>query len=461
MKNKFYITTAIAYVNAEPHIGFALELLQADVLARHHRLMGDDTYFLTGTDEHGSKIAQAAEKHGKDTQLFVDEIAQTFIDLTKKLNISNDDFIRTSDRVRHWPAAQKIWQKLAESGDLYKKDYEGLYCVGCEANKKKSDLEDGLCPIHKTEPQLVKEKNWFFKLSKYTGVIKEKIEKDELKIVPTSKKGEILNLLDDAEDVSFSRPTATLKWGIPVPGDDTQTMYVWTDALTNYISALGYPEDPKFSQYWPVDVHLIGKDILRFHAMYWPAILLSAGVELPKSIYVHGFVTAEGEKMSKSLGNVIDPNQLIEKYGVDVTRYFLLREIPSDDDGDFSFKKLEDRYNGDLANGLGNLVQRLVNEFKLHEVLGNFIFSRIAIANRFIDTNKPWEVIKNNPAEFLEIMTVLAAMIHNISWRLQPFMPETSQKIFAVFGDSGERQIQDNYKFLIKKGAGLFPRLQQ
>lgn len=500
MKNKFYITTAIAYVNAEPHIGFALELLQADVLARYHRLMGDDTYFLTGTDEHGSKIAQTAEKHGKDTQLFVNEIAQTFIDLTKKLNISNDDFIRTSDQKRHWPAAQKIWQKLAESGDLYKKDYEGLYCVGCEANKKKSDLEDGLCPIHKTEPQLVKEENWFFKLSKYTGAIKEKIEKDELKIVPASKKGEILNLLDDAEDVSFSRPVTTLKWGIPVPGDDTQTMYVWTDALTNYISALGYPEDPKFSQYWPADVHLIGKDILRFHAMYWPAILLSAGVELPKAIYVHGFVTAEGEKMSKSLGNVIDPNQLIEKYGVDVTRYFLLREIPSDDDGDFSFKKLEDRYNSDLANGLGNLVQRvatliesklggemiyeeevvakevsenleikgffdesdydqLINGFKLHEVLGNFVFSRIAIANRFIDTNKPWEAVKNNPAEFLEIMTVLVAMIHNISWWLQPFMPETSQRIFNIFGDSGEKEIPENYKFVIKKGGGLFPRI--
>jgi len=503
MKNKFYITTAIAYTNAEPHIGFALELLQADVLARYHRLIGDETYFLTGTDEHGSKIAQAAEKHGKDTQVFVDEIAETFIDLTKKLNISNDDFIRTSDQKRHWPAAQKIWQKLAERGDLYKKDYEGLYCVGCESLKKKSDLDNGLCPIHKTEPQVVKEENWFFRLSKYTAIIKEKIQNDELKIVPDSRKNEIINLLDDAEDVSFSRPTSTLKWGIPVPGDDTQTMYVWTDALTNYISAIGYVDKTEqFKKLWPADVHLIGKDILRFHAMYWPAILLSVGIDLPKAIYVHGFVTADGEKMSKSLGNVIDPKHLIEKYGVDVTRYFLLREIPSDSDGDFSYKKLEDRYNGDLANGLGNLVQRvatlieskldgelvykkevvakevgenpeikeffdesgygqLVKEFKLHEVLSNFIFSRIAIANRFIDTNKPWEIIKNNPAEFLEIMTVLTAMIHNISWWLQPFMPETSQKIFDVFGDSGERQIQDNYKFLIKKGTGLFPRLQQ
>jgi methionyl-tRNA synthetase len=503
MKNKFYITTAIAYTNAEPHIGFALELLQADVLARYHRLTGDETYFLTGTDEHGSKIAQAAEKHGKDTQEFVDEIAQLFINLCSKLNISNDDFIRTSDKKRHWPAAQKIWQKLASKGDLYKKDYEGLYCVGCESLKKRSDLEDGLCPIHKTEPQVVKEENWFFKLSRYTSAIKDKIERDELKIVPTSRKNEIINLLDDAEDVSFSRPIASLKWGIPVPGDDTQIMYVWADALTNYISAIGYyDETEQFNKLWPANVHLIGKDILRFHAMYWPAILLSADIKLPEAIYVHGFVTAEGEKMSKSLGNVIDPNHLIEKYGLDVTRYFLLREIPSDDDGDFSYKKLEERYNGDLANGLGNLVQRVatliesklsgeliyrkgvvekeisenpeiqtffdeadfhkfINEFKLHEVLGSFIFSRIAIANRFIDTNKPWEVIKNNPEQFLEIMTTLVAMIHNIAWWLQPFMPDTSQKIFDIFGDKGEKNISENHKFLIKKGEGLFPRLNQ
>jgi len=498
MKNKFYITTAIAYTNAEPHIGFALELLQADVLARYHRLIGDETYFLTGTDEHGSKIAQAAEKHGKDTQVFVDEIAETFIDLTKKLNISNDDFIRTSDQKRHWPAAQKIWQKLAERGDLYKKDYEGLYCVGCESLKKKSDLDNGLCPIHKTEPQVVKEENWFFRLSKYTAIIKEKIQNDELKIVPDSRKNEIINLLDDAEDVSFSRPTSTLKWGIPVPGDDTQTMYVWTDALTNYISAIGYADETEqFKKLWPADVHLIGKDILRFHAMYWPVILLSVGIDLPKAIYVHGFVTADGEKMSKSLGNVIDPKHLIEKYGVDVTRYFLLREIPSDGDGDFSYKKLKDRYNGDLANGLGNLVQRVatliadklngeliydknivedefiqeilddrtyhvaINEFRLHNCLEE-IWRKIGLANAYIDNHKPWQLLKDKPGDFTRCMTSLFAMIYHIDWLLLPFMPETASKISSKFGFNQDvlvEAINSGSKFIITKGVGLFPRL--
>src|SRR3989344_1895241 len=357
---KFYITTAIAYTNARPHLGHALEFIQADVLARYHRLAGDDTWFLTGTDEHGTKIARAAEAAGKPEQEFVDEITKAFINLDEKLNISNDDFIRTTDRNRHWPAVIKLWNKLVENGDLYKKEYEGLYCVGHEAFIKKSELVDGFCPIYKTEPEKIKEENWFFKLSKYKKEIKERIKSDELRIVPESRKNELLNLLDDAEDVSFSRPSKDLKWGIPVPGDDTQTMYVWADALTNYISAVGYADETEqFKKYWPVDVHLIGKDILRFHALYWPAMLLSAGLDLPKAIYVHGFITVEGEKMSKTVGNVIDPFELIEKYGSDVVRYFLLREIPSTEDGDFSFKKLEDRYNGDLANGLGNLVQRV------------------------------------------------------------------------------------------------------
>jgi len=496
-KNKFYITTAIAYTNAEPHIGFALELLQADVLARYHHLIGDETYFLTGTDEHGSKIAQAAEKHGKDTQAFVDEIAETFIDLTKKLNISNDDFIRTSDQKRHWPAAQKIWRKLADSGDLYKKDYEGLYCVGCESLKKKSDLENGLCPIHKTEPQVVKEENWFFRLSNYTAIIKDKIQNDELKIVPASRKNEIINLLDDAEDVSFSRPTSTLKWGIPVPGDDTQTMYVWTDALTNYISAIGYVDKTEqFKKLWPADVHLIGKDILRFHAMYWPAILLSVGIDLPKAIYVHGFVTADGEKMSKSLGNVIDPKHLIEKYGVDVTRYFLLREIPSDGDGDFSYKKLEDRYNGDLANGLGNLVQRVatlienniegkleyddkniesktwdmifkntwpkyqsgIENFRLHESL-IVIWDLVAYADRYVNDSKPWIIVKEDLQKFTAIMTNLVVTIHEITRFLWPIMPQTAKNIANVFGLPQEAEIPKGYKFIIKKDKPLFPRL--
>jgi len=496
MKEKLYITTAIAYTNAEPHIGFALELLQADVIARYNRLIGKDTWFLTGTDEHGAKVAKAARSADKEPQEFVDELAEGFKKLTPALNISNDDFIRTSDRVRHWPACQKIWKQIYSKGDLYKKNYEGLYCLGHEAFIKKSELEKGLCSLHKSEPEKIKEENWFFKMTKYKDEIKKLIKNDELKVLPVARKNEVLNLLDDVEDVSFSRPSKDLKWGIPVPDDPTQTMYVWADALTNYISALGYAEnDEKFKKYWPADVHLIGKDILRFHAMIWPAMLLSAGLPLPKAIYVHGFVTADGEKMSKTIGNVVNPFDIIEKYGVDVVRHFLLREIPSGGDGDFSYKKLEERYNGDLANGLGNLVQRIltlidskldgeliykeeliskevknkINEkfraykagienFSLHEAVAD-VWELIGFADKYMDDRKPWAAIKHDEKEFLEIMTNLVAIIYNVAWMLLPFMPETADKIFESFGADKDAGALENYKFRIKKGGILFPRL--
>ena len=490
MQKKFYITTSIAYVNSVPHCGFAMELIQADVLARHHRLLGDDTWFLTGTDEHGASVVRGASKANKNVAEFVDEIADKYKNLTGVLNISNDDFIRTSDQTRHWPAAQKFWNLIKD--DLYKKNYEGLYCVGHEAFMKKSDLVDGVCPLHKTEPEKIKEENWFFKLTKYKKEVKKKIESGEMKIVPETRKQEILNLIDDAEDVSFSRPSKDLKWGIPVPGDDTQTIYVWADALVNYISALGYGDNEEKMSYWPADVHLVGKDILRFHAMIWPAMLLSAGLPLPKAIYVHGFITVDGEKMSKTIGNVVDPFEAVKKYGSEVVRYFLLREIPSGDDGDFSYKKLEERYNGDLANGLGNLVQRVatliesnmdgelifkkelleqsvesrvdelmkkwkmgINTFALHEALSS-IWELIGFGNKYIDDKKPWAAIKHDEAEFLMIMTNLVYILHTIAWSLQPFMPETSKKIFETLG--GE-EASENYKFIVKKGEGLFPRL--
>ena len=498
MTNKFYITTAILYTNGPPHIGFALELLQADVLARYNRLIGNDVWFLTGTDEHGTTVVRAAEKNKKTPQQLADQVAGQVIDLAKKLNISNDDLIRTSDKARHWPAVVKFWNKLVESGDLYKKKYSGLYCVGHESFMKKSDLVNGVCPLHKTEPEKVEEENWFFKLTKYKKDVKRKIEAVELKIVPESRLQEILNLIDDAEDVSFSRPSSSLKWGIPVPDDPDQTMYVWADALTNYISALGYGQDDakskiknsKFDRFWPADIHLIGKDILRFHALYWPAMLLSAGLPLPKAINVHGFITVEGEKMSKTIGNVIDPFVVIEKYGSETTRYFLLREIPSTEDGDFSYKKLEERYNGDLANGLGNLVQRVatlvennlggeliyrritnyelrimnyekaIQEFRLHDALGE-VWKVIVEANKYVDGRKPWVEAQESPERFLETMTVLVGLIHHIAWLLQPFLPETAQKIAEVFGDDLlSKGIPENYKFIIKKGAGLFPRLK-
>ena len=489
MKNKFYITTAIIYTNGDPHIGFAFELVLADVIARYNRL-SKNTYFLTGTDEHGSTVAKAAAKNNKNPKEFVDEIAAKVQHLTKVLDISNDDFIRTSDKTRHWPAAQKMWKVLDASGDLYKNNYQGLYCIGHEAFIKKSDLVDGVCPLHKTEPEKIEEENWFFKLTKYKKELQNKIESGEIKIFPETRKQEILNLIDDAEDVSFSRPSRDLKWGIPVPGDETQTMYVWADALTNYVSALGYGDNEEKMDYWPADVHLVGKDILRFHAMIWPAMLLSAGLPLPKAIYVHGFITVDGEKMSKTVGNVIDPFSVVEKYGSEVVRYFLLREIPSEDDGDFSYKKLEERYNGDLANGLGNLVQRVVTliddkmdggliyesakckvksikldnyrkaieEFRLHDALGE-IWKVIAEANRYVDERKPWVQVKENPEGFLETMTQLVVTVCNIAWMLQPFMPDTAQKIFDKLGDNKSHPLVDGYKFLVKKGVSLFPRI--
>ncbi|MDP3697705.1 MAG: methionine--tRNA ligase [Candidatus Taylorbacteria bacterium] len=498
MKNKFYITTAIIYTNGPPHAGFAFELIQADVLARYHRLLGDDTFFLTGTDEHGSTVVKAAKKSGVEPQIFVDKIAKQVKELTLILNISNDDFIRTSDQKRHWPTAMKIWQLIEQNNDLYKKKYKGLYCVGHESFIKKTDLVDGVCPLHQTEPEEIEEENYFFKLSKYKKEIKIKIESDELKIVPATRKTEILNLIEDAEDVSFSRPKSVLKWGIPVPNDPEQTQYVWTDALTNYLSALGYADnDARFKKYWPADVHLIGKDILRFHALYFPAMLMSVGLELPKSIYVHGFITVEGQKMSKTVGNVIDPFELVKKYGTDVVRYFLLREIPSGEDGDFSYKKLEERYNGDLANGLGNLVQRTItliennltgeliykpaliekevknkidelfkeyvkniDNFLLHEALGR-TWDLVGFANKYIDDKKPWAAVKHDEAEFLAIMNNALYILYNIAWMLVPFLPETADKIFTTLGADRDVKTLENYKFRVIKGEGLFPRLEK
>jgi methionyl-tRNA synthetase len=465
--SRFYITTAIVYTNASPHIGFALELLQADALARYRRMMGDEVRFVTGTDEHGTKIMRAALHAGVPTQRFVDDVAAQVGSLCQRLSISNTDFVRTSDQVRHWPAAQALWRKMAEKGDLYKKSYDGYYCVGHEAFVRQSELVDGVCPLHKTTPERIQEENWFFKLSAYRDQVRELLESGKLAIVPETRKGEILNLLKDAEDVSFSRPSEQLSWGIPVPGDPTQTMYVWADALTNYISALGYGAQEDQMDFWPADVHIIGKDILRFHAMIWPAMLLSAGLAVPKAVYVHGFITVDGQKMSKSLGNVINPLDLLEQFPVEVIRYLMLRELQSTEDSDFSWKNLESRYTSDLANGLGNLVQRtatliqtklegkavykaefdhsetaltevlddtLYHEafqtFRLHDALGS-VWAKIGVANAYINDYEPW---KQEGEAREKTLAVAATMIGHIAWLLQPFMPETAKVIGRVFG---------------------------
>lgn len=454
-KKKFYITTSIAYTNAPPHIGHALESIQADVLARYRRSLGEDVFFLTGTDEHGLKTLKMAEKLNKNPEEFADEIAKKFRELKQALNLSNNDFIRTTDKVRHWPSVKKIWEKLEKNGDIYKKKYKGLYCIGCEAFITQKDLIDGKCSIHLKTPELIEEENYFFKLSKYLPEIKKVINKGEIKIIPESKKNEILSMIEQGiEDVSFSREKEKY-WGFSTPNDENQIIYVWPDALSNYISVLGYSENSgMFKKYWPADVHCIGKDIVKFHAIYWPAMLLSAQLKLPKSIFIHGFINVAGQKMSKSLGNVVDPFELVKKYGADAVRYYLLREISPTEDGDFTYEKFEAKYNSDLAGGIGNLVARVLGiagniktnklkptkktskkieetkkncasalkKFRFNEALA-VVWELISYCDKYINDEKLWETKKT------EVINDLFCALNEISDLLLPFLPETAEKI--------------------------------
>src|SRR3989344_872877 len=360
---KFFISTALPYVNASPHAGFALEAVQTDVIARYLRASKNEVFFLSGTDENSLKNVRAAEAENISVGNLVDRNAQKFYELKQALNLTYDDFIRTTEE-RHIKGAQKFWQ--ACKNDIYKSNYSGLYCVDCEEFYKDKDLIDGFCPEHKKPPEKITEENYFFKLSEYQEQLKQLIQKDEIKIIPVSRKNEILSFLEQGlEDICISRPAERSRgWGIDVPNDSSQKMWVWFDALSNYINALGYAENSeKFQEWWQNNenkMHIIGKGIIRFHAVYWPAILLAAGLKLPTTIFVHGYLLSGGQKMAKSLGNVVDPFELVNKYGADATRYFLLREFPSTEDGDFTYEKFERRYNSDLANGLGNLFERIL-----------------------------------------------------------------------------------------------------
>ncbi len=469
---KFYITTSIPYTNAPPHIGHVLEFIQADVLARYHRSLKEDVFFLTGTDEHGIKTKKAAQVLGKTPEAFAEETSEKFKQLKEVVNLSTDDFIKTTDEKLHHPSINKLWQKLSENGDLYKKKYEGFYCEGCEAFKTQKELVDGKCIIHQKPVEHVSEENYFFKLSKYLPQIKEIIEKDTIKIIPESKKNEVLSMLDSIEDVSFSRAKEKY-WGFSVPGDDSQIIYVWADALPNYISAIGYFNDQKkFNRYWPADIHCIGKDIVKFHAIYWPAMLLSLGLKLPKEIFVHGFITVNSQKMSKSLGNVVDPFELVEKYGTDAVRYYVLREFVSTEDGDFTYLKFEQRYNADLAGGIGNLLSRTIalvlkpdfkekkptskvrkatdesdkevkkhlENLKFNEALRS-IFELISFCDKYINEEKPWEW--NEGAS--QVMSDVIFALEKISELLLPFLPETAGKI--------KESVES------RKSIALFPRL--
>jgi methionyl-tRNA synthetase len=356
--SNFYVTTSIPYVNSEPHIGFAMELVQADAIARYIRQNKTPTLFATGTDEHGGKIAEKAAAAKLTPQEFADRISQSFRAVLPMLNINNDRFVRTTDP-GHEQRAQLIWKNLSQY--IYKGRYSGWYCTGDEAFFSESVVKEnkGICPAHNRPYEKIQEENYFFKLSAFTPQVKRAIETNQLYIIPQSRKREILALINEGlDDISVSRPKEKIAWGIPVPGDTTQVMYVWFEALMNYITVLGYPEHADFKKFWPANVQVIGKDILRFHAAIWPAMLLALKLPLPKTLYVHGFVTVGGKKMSKSIGNVISPKEIIDKFGTDAFRYFFLRHIPSYEDGDFTLERLEAAYNNELADQLGNAVSR-------------------------------------------------------------------------------------------------------
>ena len=455
---KFYITTSIAYTNSTPHIGYAMELIQADVLARYHRQRGDDVWFLTGTDEHGAKIDRAAAAAGTTPQAFVDNLSKSFEDLKAILNLSNDQFIRTTDP-EHKKAAQTLWKACQD--DIYKADYEGDYCVDCETFYTSNDAPGGKCPVHGKALERQKQVNYFFKLSKYSNQIRDLVQNDTLKIVPVSRKNEILALLERGlEDISISREKSQLTWGVPVPGDADQVMYVWFDALTNYISALGYPDGAKFKEFWPANYHIIGKDITRQHAAIWPGMLLSAGIPVPQAIYAHGWIELSGEKISKSKGNLIAPQEVIDKYGLDALRYYLLREIPSTSDGEFSWERIEATYNSDLANELGNLVQRVavmskryldgkISEIPPHSHdVSNFelamselrfdkaleeIWMLVKGLNQYLEEEKPWAVAKTDMDQVNEILHHAISDVLQIATLILPFMPATAEKIAATF----------------------------
>lgn len=472
----YFVTTAIPYVNAEPHIGTTLDFLCADVLARYARQQNKPVIFSTGTDEHGGKIAEKAAELKVTPKEFTDQVSQKFRDLTKLLNISNDRFIRTTDP-GHEQRAQIIWKNLEK--DIYKGKYIGWYCTGDEAFFTEAVVKEnkGVCPNHNRPYEQIEEENYFFRLSKYAEQVKTAIENGSFRIIPATRKHEILHVFKEGlEDISISRPANKINWGVPVPGDKTQVMYVWFEALMNYITVLGYPEHEDFKKFWPANVQVIGKDILRFHAAIWPGMLLGLGLPLPKALYVHGFITVDGKKMSKTLGNVIDPKEVIERYSTDVLRYYFLRHIPSYEDGDFSWDKFHEVYNNELANELGNAVQRTAAMIKQYQdgIIGNIppsehdvaqyqeavdncrfdraldhVWEQVRGLNQYIDEQKPWEINKSGDKEHLqEVLAYQCSCLLEIAEMLAPFMPETALKIRHVFEEGVVRPIDGT----------LFPR---
>jgi methionyl-tRNA synthetase len=505
----FYLTTAIDYVNSEPHIGTAYEKIAADAINRFKRLQGYETFFLMGNDEHSLNVYKEARSQELDPQDYCDRMAERFKATWAKLDVAYDDFIRTTED-RHVAAVKEIFRRINERGDIYKGKYEGWYCVSCEAFVQEKDLVEGKCPNHQTEPQWLVEDSYFFALSKYEDRLLDHIERNPSFIVPEIRRNEIVNVLESGlEDISVSR--TAYRWGVPLPIDESAIVYVWFDALINYISGVGFPaDDGKFGELWPADLHVIGKDITRFHCIIWPAMLLSAGVELPKSVLGHGFVSFKGEKMSKSLGNIVRPLDVVDKFGADPLRYYLLKEVPLERDGDFTWELFIERYNADLANDLGNLVSRSLamvarylegkapslgageldadigalsrrvlaeyvsrmDDYQIHAAVQE-IWKLIRQANRYIEEKTPW-VLAKDPArrgELERVLGTLLEVIRTTAVLILPIMPSKASTMWELMGLSGKPADQEIGSLRwgepparssepIKAPPPLFPRIE-
>ncbi|MDT0266822.1 methionine--tRNA ligase [Streptomyces sp. DSM 44915] len=514
MNQAAFISTTIPYVNANPHLGHALEYVQTDTFARHMSSMGTDTYLLSGSDENSLKNVLVAEREGVPVQELVDRNVVFFEELAAELGTDLTRFIRTSVDADHLRGAAAIWRRMVDRGDIYTKDYEGLYCVGCEQFYAPDELADGKCPDHLTEPERVSEHNYFFRLSRYQDQLLEALEKGTIRIVPETRRNEVTSFVRSGlEDISVSRSTARARgWGIPVPDDPSQVMYVWIDALTNYVNALGWDRDtPEYQRYWAEAerrVHVVGKGVTRFHAVYWPAMLMSAGLPLPTDVVVHGYITASGMKISKSLGNAVDPRDLIDRFGASAVRYYLLAAFSPFTDGDFSEERLIERYNADLANGLGNLVSRVtsmttryrdgvvpesgprteleegllrqiadseqrsvaaMSGYDHREALAR-IWDLVRRTNAYIDERAPWHLAKDDGAEAQEALSTtlhhLAGAVRQIARLVLPFLPAAGREILTSLGSDPEevpgadRCLEGLAGSVVTKGAPLFPRVE-
>lgn len=495
---KFYVTTAIDYVNATPHIGHAYEKIAADIIARYYRIRGRKVFFQTGVDEHGSKVEKSAIEAQKTPKEFCDEMAGKFQAAWQKLNLSYDKFIRTTDDY-HEKAVQHLFKKLVEKGDIYKGTYSGLYCEGCEDFVRERDLdENGNCPNHLKPPKTLEEHNYFFKLTNYKDALRNWLNENPDAVRPEGRKKEILNQLNDPElgDFSVTRARSSLTWGIPVPDDEEHVIYVWIDALSNYITGVGYSSDEeRFKEWWPADLHLIGKDINKFHSIYWPALLMAADIAVPKQVFAHGFITVDGQKISKSLGNSIDPGALVDEYGADALRFYLFANTPFDNDGDFSHEDCKKQVNAALANNIGNLLNRTltlvekncggkvpdrdpdhtlrIQANEIHVLVGKHmehlefakaieaILALVDQANKIMNDEKPWTLFKEGKQkEGEEVLFTCMEVLRRVAMNIYPFTPKLAADIWYQLGNDDDISVigdkkDDDFFDMLKPGTAI------